>query len=430
MLAILAQINESQWWSQKAIEAQQYQQLSQLLKHAVTTTPYYNSIIPDHLHQRKLTPENWLSIPLLDRTTARAQFDALQSNAVPAVHGPMKTSATSGSTGKPVRVKHTALSNAFEGAAILRYHHWHNRNFNASLASIKRYRLPDSEELDYFQENWGWPVSDVYPSGPVGAITLHHTVSEQATWLRRMDPEYLLSLPSNLLALIQHFEANNLSLPNLKNVSTMMEVVSPELRKQCWDVWGVPIVDSYSCRETGTLAAQCPNHEHYHVVSENNFVEILRDDGTPCEPGETGRVVVTDLHNFAMPFIRYELGDYAELGDHCSCGRGLPVITRIHGRLRNMILLPDGDRIWPHMARSSLAKIEYLKQYQFVQTEKDTIQANFVVSRPVSPEEEQEVVSILSARWRYPFKVVFNYPESIATGAEGKIEDFRCEVDS
>ena len=76
-------------------------------------------------------------------------------------------------------------------------------------------------------------------------------------------------------------------------------------------------------------------------------MEVLDNHGRPCKEGETGRVVLTDLHNFTMPLIRYEIGDYAEVGPPCACGRGLPVLARILGRSRNMLTLPAGDRIWP-----------------------------------------------------------------------------------
>jgi phenylacetate-CoA ligase len=429
MLALLGQLNESQWWPEVILRKMQLGQIEVLLRHAGETTSYYPQVLPPSLKSGKAPMwDDWWAVPTLDRVTARDSFESLRSSALPETHGPTHVAATSGSTGKPVRVVQTALSSAYEGAALLRYHRWHNRDFQARLASIKHSRLPDQGTGDYHQANWGWPVSDVYPSAPVAALTLAPTISQQASWLERIDPDYLLTLPSNLFHLLQHFRDQGLVLRNIKNVSTIMEVVSPELRQLCREVWGASIIDSYSCRETGTLAVQCPDHVHYHVVSENNLVEILREDDTPCEPGETGRVVVTDLHNFAMPMIRYELGDYAEVGGPCPCGRGLPVINRIHGRLRNMMLLPNGDRVWAHMARPRLLQLDYLRQYQFVQTARDTIQANLVVTRPLTTEEEQHLIEIWHERWPYPFRVVFNYLDCIPPGAEGKTEDFRCEV--
>ena len=92
-------------------------------------------------------------------------------------------------------------------------------------------------------------------------------------------------------------------------------------------------------------------------MAESVLVEILNDDGTPCAPGEIGRVVVTALQNFATPLIRYEVGDYAEASAPCPCGRGLPVIRRIMGRVRNLLVLPDGKKIWPAFGSRGLTEI-------------------------------------------------------------------------
>src|SRR3546814_11153852 len=90
-------------------------------------------------------------------------------------------------------------------------------------------------------------------------------------------------------------------------------------------------------------------HEVYHAQSENVLLEVVDDDGRPCGPGETGRVLITSLHNFATPLIRYELGDYAEVGSPCACGRGLPVIKQVLGRKRNRLILSDGRSGFPYL---------------------------------------------------------------------------------
>jgi phenylacetate-CoA ligase len=95
------------------------------------------------------------------------------------------------------------------------------------------------------------------------------------------------------------------------------------------EAWGVPVIFIYSRAEIGVMALQCPQNDHLHVQSENVRLEVLDDDNMPCQPGETGRVVVTPLHNYQTPLVRYEIGDYAEVGEACSCGRGLPVLIRI-----------------------------------------------------------------------------------------------------
>ena len=161
----------------------------------------------------------------------------------------------------------------------------------------------------------------------------------------------------------------------------MGETITDEFRGICQEVWGKPVADMYSCEEAGYIALQCPKHEHYHIQSENILVEVLDEHDKPCRPGEIGRVVLTTLHNFAMPLIRYEILDYAEVGGECPCGRGLPVLKRIVGRQRNMITHPDGSQHWPSFPASTWSHIGPIRQMQMIQKEPDYIVINLVAEK-------------------------------------------------
>ena len=113
------------------------------------------------------------------------------------------------------------------------------------------------------------------------------------------------------------------------------------------------------------------------------LVEVIDAAGQPCAPGQVGRVVVTPLFNYAMPLLRYELGDYAEVGPPCPCGRGLPVLTRILGRERNALLVaPTGERYWPAFGSRKFTEIAPIVQHQFVQKDAEWIEARLVTERP------------------------------------------------
>ena len=188
----------------------------------------------------------------------------------------------------------------------------------------------------------------------------------------------------------------------------------------------------YSSQEVGYIALECPAGDTYHVQSENVLVEVLDDEGRHCQPGQVGRVVVTALHNFALPLLRYDIGDYAEVGEPCPCGRGLPVLNRIMGRQRNMAILPDGRRRWPsiELAESdNLAEFPPIHQFQLVQKSLTAMEMLLVAPRPLSPAEEARLRGWIVAAVGHPFEVVFRYVESIPRSPLGKFEDFRCEVD-
>src|SRR6185437_16003324 len=201
-------------------------------------------------------------------------------------------------------------------------------------------RRPGSTEL-------GAHVAGGLQDGPGDGALSSHADPPANGGDRGRCPHYLLSYPSNSRALARYAQREKIRLPGLRAVHTYGEPLTPDVREACREAWGVPAIDVYSCEELGFVALQCPRHEHYHVQSESVLVEILDEDGLPARPGEIGRVVLTSLHNFAMPLIRYAIGDYAEVGAPCPCGRGLPVIERLLGRRRNMVTLPDGRRAWP-----------------------------------------------------------------------------------
>ena len=158
------------------------------------------------------------------------------------------------------------------------------------------------------------------------------------------------------------------------------------------------------------------------------LVEILDERWRPCAPGAIGRVVVTALHNLATPLIRYDLGDYAALGEPCTCGRGLPVIRRVRGRVRNLVQTPDGRHYWP-VDLGKIRAVPLIRQAQFVQSTIDTIQLNIVADRPVTATEELQAAEAVRAALGHPFNVVLVRVDEIRRGPTGKFEEFMSLLD-
>ncbi len=165
------------------------------------------------------------------------------------------------------------------------------------------------------------------------------------------------------------------------------------------------------------------------MQSEHALVEVLDSAGDPCGPGEVGRIVLTSLHNFATPLIRYEIGDHAEVGEACPCGRGLPVLKRILGRSRNMAVLPSGEQMWPVFFMNKILKqITKVRQFQFVQNSVEQIDVKLVVAQPLSSSEEKTLRGYIVECLGHPFALNFIYVDEIPRSAGGKYEDFICLV--
>jgi phenylacetate-CoA ligase len=156
---------------------------------------------------------------------------------------------------------------------------------------------------------------------------------------------------------------------------------------------------------------------------------VVDEKGDQVPSGKTGRIVVTDLHNFATPLIRYDIGDYAEVGLACSCGRGLPTLAHILGRERNLILMPDGSRHWPLVGYAKYREIAPVRQYQVVQEGRQQVEMRLVVERPLTSHEEENLIAHVQASLRYPFAIRLSYFENkIPADATGKFEEFVCRV--
>ncbi len=431
LLSIMHQLEQSQWWPPDRLERAQLRQLGALLEHCWRTVPFYRS----RLEQAGWTPgtrldgEIWRRLPLLTREEVQSAGTDLHSTALPAGHGPTHTIRTSGSTGKPVAVVKTNADGLYWHAFLLRDHLWHRHDFSRRLAVIRVMETGAASPPDGLrQRSWGGMTGRLFRTGPAFALHIGSTAQQQLAWLSRVQPGYLLTVPSTARTLAQLSRENGVVLPELQAVLTMGEVCTPETRAAVAETWNVPVHDAYSSQEVGYMALQCPEHGHYHLQSESALVEVLDQGGRPCPPGRLGRIVATPLHNFAMPLIRYDIGDYAEAGAPCPCGRGLPVVTRIAGRVRNMLRLPDGGLIWPLLASQDYRDVAPVRQAQIAQVAPDRLEARLIPERPLTADEEAALRDKINARIGHRFEIVFTYPPEIPRGPGGKFEDFRCEL--
>ncbi len=423
-LAMQYQLASSQWWSPERLETHQFMQLERVVRHAFEQVPYYRRRLGDAGYSlgNPVTPRLLACLPTLTRRDVQSAGSSLFAMRIPSQHGRIVAGETSGSTGMPVVFKSAALEQLMWNAFTLRDHFWHRRNLGGRLVAI-RYATKGGRP-----SGWGPATDPAYVTGGGALLPIDTDVSVQAGWLCEQDPDYFLSYASNIGELALAFKERGLHLSRLREVISVSEVVRPDLRELVREVWGVKLTDMYTAKEVGCIALQCPEHDSYHVQSENVLVEIVNEQNEPCAPGEIGRVLLTTLHKFAMPLIRYEIGDYAVPGNACSCGRGLPVVREILGRTRNMLHLPGGGRRWPLCDLVKEPDLPGILQYQYIQKTIDSVEVNLVVGPSFSREMEPKLIEVVHRRLGYPFKLNLVYRDSIPRSASGKFEDFRCEI--
>jgi phenylacetate-CoA ligase len=137
---------------------------------------------------------------------------------------------------------------------------------------------------------------------------------------------------------------------------------------------------------------------------------------------------VTTLQNFAMPLIRYEIGDYAEVGSRCPCGRGLPVLRRVTGRVRNMAVDPTGRRYWPSFHAPLWLEVAPFRRLQLVQHAPSAIEIRYVMARALSAVEEDRLRASLAKALAYAYDFSFVRVETVERRPGEKFEDFISRI--
>lgn len=433
-LQFVKRLQDSQWWQPERLLDHQLTLLLPLLAHAYATVPFYRSRIEAAGIDLKspLRLDDWRRIPPLTRREVQQSVTQLASSAVPAGHGASISMHTSGSTSVAVTVVTTELDSWVGGLTTLRHYLWHPYDFSGRMAAIRRIgkgqaQYPDGETSD----RWGSTGMFPFTTGPAARLDISASIDQQVEWLIRQDPDYLCTYPSNAVQLALASRRRGITFPHLEHVLTVGEVVTADARRICAEAWDAPIIDAYSAQEVGVLAHQCPERSHYHVQAETAMLEVVNDRGEPCGVGEVGHVLVTSLFNYAMPLLRYQLGDFAEVGAACPCGRGLPVLKRILGRERNSVLIaPTGERFWPVFGAYGFPRIAPVIQHQFVQKSKERVEARLVTERPLTLAEEEALRAHIQAQLPWRFEIDFTYVEAIERNASGKFEPFISEVES
>jgi phenylacetate-CoA ligase len=410
----------TEWLTAEELRSYQASRVPKLLLHARNTTKLYKDRLAFDLGSRESIDKAWPAIPILTRTEAAKNRLKLLSRKLPRESGPVMIGQTSGSTGAPLDFKKSGVSSIAAAALTERMFRWWSVDGSKSLAQITTDRDKLAPPPDG-RITHGWHSS--HPSGIRHTIGLEADAGAHLRWLMARRPDYLGTYPAILkeLALIVQQRGIDLAFAQLMSYAAVLD---EETRELCRAAFGAEIADTYGAQETDHIAAQCRDCGEYHISSEAAVVEVLRADGSAAAPGEIGRVVVTPLYNFAMPLIRYELGDMAEVGTSPpACGRGLPTLRRILGRARQMFRFRDGTAIWPIAIRLKLSELIVHRQYQMVQTDLDHVEIRYVPEAPERPIDLSELTQRVRNVLRQPVEVSVRSVDQIDRSHRGKYED-------
>jgi phenylacetate-CoA ligase len=421
-------LEQTQWLDRTEIERLQLAQVRSLLAHCVKNVPYYRRLLAAHgiAAESVQTIQDFRRIPILERRTFREQFSQISAGSLPEGIREAGKAYTSGTSGVPIEVLQTNLVNLWWQALLLRDHLWSDIDPRRTLASI-RATAKTGAELDRLLQgvalpHWSRVLNTIIETGPAHFMDIHQHPSQQLAWLRKIEPDYLLSFPSNLEFLGGLIMQDGPRLRKLRMIQAISETLSEPTQKRIESAFGVPVKNTYSCSEAGYVASPCPDGQGLHVHAENVLVEVLDTQGLPCAPGQTGRVVLTTLQNFLCPFIRYEIADEAEVGaERCACGRGLPLLNRVLGKERPVLQLPDGRVKHSSALTIGLWRAGGFHQFQVCQRERDYVVVRLVPDRTWTEEHASRVTRAVHDFFEAPVRVQLELSERFELPRSGKL---------
>jgi len=374
----LAELEENQWFSLAEINNLQFEVLMHLVRHAYANVGYYRSLF-DSLRIRPSDIRNeddFRRIPVLTKECLRRNSrEMLASNHKERVY----VASTSGTTGLPLTFYRDGMSMGYSLAAMYRGHRWYGVDVGAKEAMlwdtpIGRTARVKAKWKDLLLNRFRQKECNLREEN-----LLHFSRT-----MRRKRPDYLMGFPSMVYPFAVFLKEQGIDgkLFGLKMVKCTGETVFDYQTQAIESVFGCQSVQEYGSAETGVIAFECPERG-LHLMADCVYVEFLDESDGPAGLGRSARIVVTNLRNLSMPILRYDLGDMAVASDKlCSCGRGLPLMKSVDGRVCDYILTADGTRahssVLYHIVKKLAEEGHVVKQWRVYQTAANELKIKIV----------------------------------------------------
>lgn len=415
MRRTLDEIERTQWLPRADLAQLQVERLRALLVHAGAHVPHYRALFA----QVGFDPSAVQSVgdlavlPVMTRFDVQRLGPALHSEAFAARD--VYETATSGSTGLWLTFRRDAGYYDTELAFTWRYLRWLGVRVAWRHAifyrAIMRHPSPDSS----------LPPHERYRNRLI-LSQFHTDDGSLAAYVRMLDDfraEYMTVFPTTLLMLTRYCAAHAPQVHRPKLIVCYSENLYDEHRREMEAFWGCRIFNRYGHSEGCVSAAEC-EEGRLHLSAEYGVTEILREDGSPCAPGEEGRIVATGLHTTSMPFVRYDTGDRGVLAaEPCACGRGLPVLARVDGRGDDLIVGSDGRRVAAY--RAVYARTRGIRFTQIVQERMGEITVRIVPDEDYDVSVQDVLRANIAAQVGETLAVRFEIVDDVERTPSGKI---------
>lgn len=369
----LKKAQRRQYWKPEKLNEYQLKRLREILKFSYETIPFYHERFKKFgLNPRAIKSlKDLKKIPILTKKEIKDNYEKIINPKIDISKA--RVVPTCGSTGIPLKMVYDTKADDFSKAINLRSHIENGLRFNKKWAIIGDYRTVPSPNII---QKFG--IFRIY------YINLIDDVHNQIKTLSSIKPDFLTGYPSQIKIISEELKKSNIDL-SIETVFTTAELLDDETREIIHNSLNSDVIDLFGCIEVNRTAWECKKHMGYHMDIDSVVIEFIRDN-EEVTTNDWGDIIYTSLYNYAMPLIRYDVGDRGIPSDEqCTCGRTLPLMKKVVGRKDDFIKLGSGIILSPITFHVAIRQIVGIKEVQIVQSDIKTLEIEIVGDNNFSP---------------------------------------------
>jgi len=418
-------LEKTQFLSLKKLKEIQWQRLSNIITYVYEHNSFYRQRFeetgfhPDHL----VSVGDIKKIPVLYKNQVRENTDQMISDDYNINN--LLLFKTGGSTGKPLKIYITKECSEQRNALAWRHNRWSGWEVGDAIGAAWG-NPPKQTSLKQKLKNI---LLEPYIFFDTMQVSDELTHKFAADW-KRKKPSLLFGHAHSIFILAENVKRLGITEIKPKAIISSSMMLLPAERKVIEEVFNTSVTDRYGCEEVSLIASECEQHDGMHLNMEHLFIEFIKEDGTDAQEGETGTIVVTDLMNMAMPFIRYRIEDSGIPSDRkCLCGRHLLLMEKVMGRTADFLIKPDGTRVAGiSLIENTLTKIPGISQMQIIQEKIDRIILNIVPSDAFNDNRKLQLKNYFDSLFKMLDGAEINIVNEIKPEPSGKFRFSICRI--
>lgn len=406
--------------SREKLEKYQEKKLRRLLLHSFHKVPYYHELLLNSkvVINGRIKLDNFDKIPILTKSIIRQESQRLKSRDISKRKWYYNSSG--GSTGEPIRFVQDSNYSDWNIANKIYY-----KTFVQQRIGDKELRLWGSErdilegrdQLSIRLRNW------VYNRKEFNAFRMSDTHMARffKEW-NKFQPRWIEAYVQSIYEFGKFIKRNNLRVYSPKGVLTAAGILYPDMKKLIHEVFNCRVFNRYGSREVGDIACSCPKGDNLHISMWNQYIEILDNNLKSVKPGKSGKVCVTNLNNYSMPLIRYDIGDIAEVPKKgvCECGRKTRMIKSIKGREVHIFKTSKGELIDGEYFTHLFYLKDWVKKFQVIQQKIDAIEIKIVLAQTKNQKDITYIDDAIRKVMGENCKIQWNFVRAIPPFKSGK----------